>query len=166
MISHILLFLLWFIVWLFLSWRPNVQHIITGIPVALFVSFMTADFFAEKQRSLFRSPLRYLWFIYYIAVFIWECLKANIDVAYRVIHPDLPIRPGTIKVKTSLRSDTGLTFLANSVTLTPGTTSVDIDKENGFIYIHWLYVKDDYDRSAMRLGVVEKFENILRRIFE
>jgi len=166
MISRILLFLLWFIVWLLLSWQPGVQHIIIGIPVALFVSFMTADFFAEKHSSLFRNPLRYLWFIYYIAVFIWECLKANVDVAYRVIHPDLPIRPGTIKVKTSLRSDAGLTFLANSVTLTPGTTSVDIDRDNGFIYIHWLYVKEDYDRSAMKLGVVEKFENILRKIFE
>ena len=87
-------------------------------------------------------------------------------MAYRVIHPDLPIRPGTIKVKTDLKSDVGLTLLANSITLTPGTTTVDIDKEKGLIYIHWLYIRDDYDKTAMKLKVVEKFENILRKIFE
>ena len=95
-------------------------------------------------------------------VFIWECFKANIDVAYRVLHPKLPIRPGTVKVKVSLKSDIGLTFLANSVTLTPGTTTVDIDKPNGYLYVHCLSVKD----GAVRLPVVSRFENILKRIFE
>jgi multicomponent Na+:H+ antiporter subunit E len=98
--------------------------------------------------------------------FLWECVKANLDVAFRVLHPDLPIRPATLKVKTSLTSDTGLTFLANSITLTPGTTTVDIDKDKGYIYVHILYVKDVKDRSKTRLAVVEKFENILKRVFE
>jgi multicomponent Na+:H+ antiporter subunit E len=87
-------------------------------------------------------------------------------VAYRVLHPDLPIKPGTIRVKTSLKSDAGLTFLANSVTLTPGTTSVDIDRDKGLIYIHMLYISDSYDKDSMKLKVVDKFEKILRRIFE
>lgn len=112
------------------------------------------------------KPIRYLWFIPYTALFLWECIKANIDVAYRVIRPDLPIRPGTIKVKTGLKSDTGLTFLANSITLTPGTTTVDIDKDNGFVYIHWLYVKDGYEKGSATIAVVEKFERILKKIFE
>jgi multicomponent Na+:H+ antiporter subunit E len=103
--------------------------------------------------------------VYYAAVFLWECIKANIDVAYRVLHPDLPIRPGTIAVKISLRSDIGLTLLANSVTLTPGTTSVDIDKTNGILYVHWIYVKDR-DAAGGRLPVVERFENILRKVFD
>ncbi|MFA5085679.1 MAG: Na+/H+ antiporter subunit E, partial [Candidatus Omnitrophota bacterium] len=71
-----------------------------------------------------KNPLRYLWLVYYVVIFLWECLKANIDVAFRVIHPYLPIRPGTVKIKTSLRSDIGLTFLANSLTLTPGNTTI------------------------------------------
>jgi multicomponent Na+:H+ antiporter subunit E len=165
MITNIILFILWYLVWLLLSWPVTSGSMIIGVPVSIFVTAMSADLFVKKARGL-RNPMRLLWFLYYIVIFIWECLKANIDVAYRVIHPDLPIRPGTIKVKTGLKSDTGLTFLANSVTLTPGTTSVDIDKDNGFIYIHWLYVREDYDKSAMTLAVVEKFENILKRIFE
>jgi multicomponent Na+:H+ antiporter subunit E len=107
-----------------------------------------------------------IFLFYYIIIFLWECLKANIDVAYRVLHPNLPIRPGTVKVKVSLRSDIGLTFLANSITLTPGTTSVDIDKEKGLLYIHWIYVRDGFREGEKRLPVVEKFENILKKVFE
>ena len=110
--------------------------------------------------------LRIAWFLYYIPVFLWECLKANVDVAYRVLHPDLPIRPGTIAVKVGLRSDIGLTLLANSITLTPGTTTVDLDKEKGVLYVHWIYVKDGYGEGGKKLPVVEKFENILKRVFE
>jgi multicomponent Na+:H+ antiporter subunit E len=163
MIADILQIALWLFVWLLLSWPPERIDIVLGVPVAIFVFVMTKDLLVRKPAP-FRHPARYLWFIVYILLFIWECLKANIDVAYRVIHPDLPIRPGTIKVKTSLKSDAGLTFLANSITLTPGTTTVDIDRENGYIYIHWLYVKEGYDASSMRLAVVEKFERILQRI--
>jgi multicomponent Na+:H+ antiporter subunit E len=165
MTTSIALFLLWYFVWLLLAWPSGVVHAIIGIPVAIFVTCMTVDFFREDTASS-RKASRYLWFGYYVLIFLWECLKANIDVAYRVLHPDLPIRPGTIRVKTSLKTDTGLTFLANSITLTPGTTTVDIDKEKGIIYVHLINVNDNYDINSMRLKIVERFETVLRRIFE
>lgn len=167
MIFSAMLFMLWFLVWLLLSWPPDLKDIISGIFVSLFVTFMTIDVMGhgdKKLRSaggLIKQLARIGWFIYYIFVFLWECLKANIDVAYRVVHPDLPIRPGTIKVKVSLTSDIGLTFLANSVTLTPGTTTVDVDKESGYLYVHMLYIETDQPE----LRVVAKFEKILKRIF-
>jgi multicomponent Na+:H+ antiporter subunit E len=92
-------------------------------------------------------------------------IKANFDVAYRVVHPKLPIKPGIVKVKTKLKSDTGLTFLANSITLTPGTMSVDIDKENGYLYIHWINVKSTDLEKATEI-IVSRFEKILEKIFE
>ncbi len=98
-------------------------------------------------------------------MFLWECLKANIDVAYRVGHPDIPIHPGIVKVKTGLKSETGLTFLANSITLTPGTLSVDVDKEGGYLYVHWIEVRDKDIEKATGI-IAERFERILRRIFE
>ena len=162
--SRILLFILGFIAWLLLNWVPDWQHVITGIFVAGFVACMTGDLFVRRTH-LFTHVGRYLWFLYYVPVFVWECFKANIDVAYRVIHPDLPIHPGIVKVRTTLKSDTALTFLANSITLTPGTLSVDIDKENGFLYVHWIEVRSTDVDAATRL-VVEKFERILKRIFE
>lgn len=162
--SRILLFLLGFIVWALLNWMPDWQHLLVGIFVAAFVAYMTGDFFVRRP-GLFTHPRRYLWFFYYVPIFIWECFKANIDVAFRVMHPALPVHPGIVKVKTSLRSDTALTFLANSITLTPGTLTVDIDKENGFLYVHWIEVKHKDVEKATK-DIVERFESILKRIFE
>lgn len=119
-----------------------------------------------KKNSITDILKKVPWFLYYIIIFLWECIKGNIDVACRVLRPDLPIRPGTIKVKIGLKSDIGLTFLANSITLTPGTTTVDIDKENGYIYVHWIYVRDEYLGGGVKLPVVTKFENILKKVFE
>ena len=162
--SNIILFILALLVWMFLTWPPDYQHFIVGVLVSSFVSFMTGDMFTRRPTH-FTHLSRYLWFCYYVPVFIWECIKANIDVAYRVGHPDLPINPGIVKVKTTLKSDTGLTFLANSITLTPGTMCVDIDEENGFLYIHWIDVKDKDMQKATEI-IVRTFEDILRKVFE
>lgn len=162
--SRAILFIFGLLVWLGLSWPPDWQHLLSGILVAGFVSFMTGDLFV-KRPYVFKHASRYLWFLYYVPFFIGECLKANIDVAYRVTHPNRPINPGIVKVKTNLKSDTALTFLANSITLTPGTLSVDIDEDKGFLYIHWINVKDKDVDKASKL-IVERFEPILRKIFE
>lgn len=162
--SQIILFVFAFLIWSFLTWPLDLQHFLVGTLVCGFVSFMTGDMFVKRPR-VFRHPSRYLWFLYYVPLFIWECIKANIDVAYRVAHPNLPINPGIVKVKTNLKSDTALTFLANSITLTPGTMSVDIDRENGFLYIHWIDVKDKDIQKATEI-IVKTFEDVLRRIFD
>jgi multicomponent Na+:H+ antiporter subunit E len=82
-----------------------------------------------------------------------------------VINPKLPINPGIVKVKTTLKSDTALTFLANSITLTPGTLCVDIVAEEGLLYIHWIDVKSQDVEKASQL-IVTKFENVLKKIFD
>lgn len=165
MIIRLFMYILWFCVWISLTWPPVFRDIITGLVVAAIVSYLT-DGMLDRQITPFKRPSRYLWFLYYFVVFIWECVKANIDVAYRVIHPDLPIRPGTVRVRVSLKSDVGLTFLANTITLTPGTTSVDIDKDRGILYVHRIYIKEGRDTPSGRLAIVSRFENILKRIFD
>lgn len=159
-----------------LSWPPTAYQAVTGILVSLFVSFMTLDIFntihAEGRKNSFSIMAaadffrRIGWFLYFTAVFLWECIKSNIDVAWRVVHPDLPIRPGTVKLKIDLKTDIALTFLANSLILTPGKTTIDIDKDKGFIYIHWLCVRDDAARASRMFAVVKKFEVILKKVFE
>ncbi|NQT23238.1 MAG: Na+/H+ antiporter subunit E [Candidatus Omnitrophica bacterium] len=163
--SRIVLFFIAFFVWCLLSWIPDWQHLIIGVLVAGIVSFLTGDLFIQRPHIL-KHPLRYWYFLtWYLPVFLWQVLKANIDVAYRVIHPNLPINPGIVKVKTLLKSDTALTFLANSITLTPGTLTVDIDRDKGILYIHWIDVKAKDVKEHTRL-IVERFENILKKIFD
>ena len=163
--KKIVLFFVAFIVWCLLNWVPDWQHLLVGFFVAGFVSLLTGDLFIQRPGVLGHPKRYFYFFFYYIPVFLWEVMKANIDVAYRVIHPDMPIHPGIVKVRTALKSDTGLTFLANSITLTPGTLSVDIDREKGFLYVHWIEVRGKDIEKATEL-VVQRFERILKRIFE
>jgi multicomponent Na+:H+ antiporter subunit E len=162
--SRIILFIIGFIVWMLLGWPPDLQHALVGVPVAAFVAFLTGDIFVERPHH-FKHPSRYLFFCYYVPLFLWECIKANIVVALRVLNPKLPINPGIVKVKTTLKSDTALTFLANSITLTPGTFCVDIKPQEGILYIHWINVETEDTEKATQL-IVSKFEGILRKIFE
>jgi multicomponent Na+:H+ antiporter subunit E len=90
-------------------------------------------------------------------------IKANFDVAYRVLHPRLPINPGLVKIKTGLKSEVSKTFLANSITLTPGTMTVDIKGDE--LYIHWIDVKEREVAKATE-AIAGKFEKILERVFE
>jgi multicomponent Na+:H+ antiporter subunit E len=163
--SRIILFFVALIAWCFLTWVPDVQHIIVGVAIALVVALMTGDMFITRPQLL-KHPHRYWYFVFhYLPVFFWECIKANFDVAYRVLHPKLPINPGIVKVRTKLKTDTALTFLANSITLTPGTMSVDIDRDNGVLYIHWINTKTKDTDGATEI-IVRRFERILEKIFE
>ena len=165
MAKKIVLFIISYIVWCLLNWLPDWQHLLVGVFVAWFVAFMVGDLFVNRPGILFH-PQRYVYFVFgYLPLFIWEVLKANIDVAYRVLHPLLPIKPGIVKVKSALKSDTALTFLANSITLTPGTMSVDIDRDNGVLYIHWINVQEKDVAKATQV-IVERFEIILKNIFD
>jgi len=170
MMAAIVLFILWYFVWIMLSWPLAGHEALTGVAVSAFVTFMTLDLDGRgdvrKKRKLLSIPGRLVWVLYYIPVFLWECVKANFDVAFRVLPPKVHIRPGTLKIKTLLKTDIGLTFLANSVTLTPGTTTVDVDKENGYIYVHWLYVREKHGKVPAKLDVVTKFDRIIKKIFE
>ena len=165
MIRRVILFAIAFFVWCLLTWVPDIQHIIVGIFAALLVAILTGDLFIKRPHVL-KHPLRYWYFLaHYLPVFLWQVIKANLDVAYRVLHPALPINPGIVKVKTTLKSDTALTFLANSITLTPGTLTVDIDPEKSVLYIHWIDVKSKDTEIATKI-IVERFEKILKKIFD
>ncbi|NQU71730.1 MAG: Na+/H+ antiporter subunit E [Rhodospirillales bacterium] len=81
------------------------------------------------------APIHLTWrSILYMPWLAWEIVKANIDVARVVLHPRLPISPTLIHVKPTQKSDLALVFFANSITLTPGTISVDVG--HGDILVH------------------------------
>ena len=91
-------------------------------------------------------------------------IKANVEVAYRVLHPAMPIRPGIVKVKTRLQTPSSRTALCNSITLTPGTLAVDIHQD-GTMMVHWIYVRSTDPEEAAR-QIIGRFEWFIERIFE
>lgn len=162
MATRIFQFLIIFILWLLLTWSLAPQEVIVGAVLALLLSTLLHDVFLQAPGKLMQ-PGRYLWFLIYLPVFFYYVVRANLDVAYRVLHPEMPIRPGIVKVRTSLKSDMGKTFLANSITLTPGTLTVDIVGDH--LYIHWINIVTEDPQEETEV-IVKKFEKYLRRIFE
>jgi multicomponent Na+:H+ antiporter subunit E len=162
--SRILTFVVSLVLWTLLSFSLDWQHLTVGVAISCLVALAMGEMFTDVPYKWLDAK-RYAWFLYYIPVFAWECFKSNIDVACRVLHPRLPINPGIVKVKTILKSESGLAFLANFITLAPGTLSVDIDQDNGFLYIHWIDVKSQDVETASRI-IVSRFEKILKKVFE
>ena len=159
---YIFLFIILFGFWLLLTFSVDLNNLIVGGAAALITTAFFGKYFV-KDVIKFLHPWRYFWLIVYLFVFIWECIKANFDVAYRVLHPDMPIKPGIVKVKLNLKTDIARTILANSITMTPGTISVDIIDD--YIFIHWIYVSST-DASVYSRKVSGRFEKYLKNIFE
>jgi multicomponent Na+:H+ antiporter subunit E len=160
--KYLTLFILSLIFWILLTFRLTVPNIIVGSIASAICALFFGRFFIKNVYKLLQ-PHRYFWFIIYLFVFIWECIKANLDVAYRVLHPAMPIRPGIVKVKTTLKSDLAKMLLANSITMTPGTISVDIIDE--YLYIHWIYISSE-DPEVYTGIITGAFEKYIKRIIE
>jgi multicomponent Na+:H+ antiporter subunit E len=156
------LFILSLIFWLLLTFEFTVPNLIVGAVSSVICALFFGRIFVTNVYKLLQ-PRRYFWFIIYLFVFIWECIKANIDVAYRVLHPAMPIRPGIVKVKTTLKSDMAKMLLANSITMTPGTISVDIIDD--YLYIHWIYIRSE-DPEVYTPIITGAFEKYIKRIIE
>jgi len=155
--SQILGFVIAFLVWLVLTWNVDLLNMTMGAAFSLLAATFFGDLLTvTPERAL--HPARYLWFLYYIPVFLWQMIRSNIDVAYRVLSPSMPIDPGIIKIRTKLKSDVSKSLLANSLSLTPGSTTVDIIGDK--IFIHCIDMKRPVREEA------EKFEKIIARILE
>ncbi|MFW6159288.1 MAG: Na+/H+ antiporter subunit E [Planctomycetota bacterium] len=151
-----------FALWVLLFWSVDAWVLGSGAFFALLVASFLGEIYPDRMDRVL-DPRRVFFFLVYLPYFFYWCLKANLDVALRVIHPDVPIRPGIVKVKTSLRTDMAKTFLANSITLTPGTLTVDIDGDD--VYVHWINIDTD-DVEQRTSEICGRFEPLLRRIFE
>ncbi|RLD18765.1 MAG: hypothetical protein DRI36_00665 [Caldiserica bacterium] len=156
------LFFILLIIWILLTLPFNIQNLLLGIVISFIVSLIFKDYYSERIAEVFRIK-KIIAIIKYIFTFLYYMLLANLDVMYRVLHPSLPINPGIVKVKTELKSNLAKTILANSITLTPGTLTVDIEGE--FLYIHWINVKSANIEDATGY-IVKRFEKILKEIFE
>ena len=156
-------FVLAFIIWMLLTWQFDAQVIIAGLIVSVIVALLFHEILPKEYR-VFISPVRMFWVLLYLPVFFYYVIKANFDVVYRALHPKMPIKPGIVKIKTILKTESGVTALANSITLTPGTLTVDLT-DDGFLYIHWINVKSDDIEQATEF-IARRFEWFLQKIFE
>jgi len=115
------------------------SELIMGAALSLLTGWVTCRHVGNRATGRVLNPLRWLFgLVYMVGPFFLEMAKANVDVAYRVITGR--IRPGIIRVKTGMKTDTGLLYLANSITLTPGTLTVAVDEETNDLFVHKIHL--------------------------
>ena len=153
--------LLFMSVWLLLNASLSQTVIISGLIATIVITLVfSVRFSVFSEMKL--NPKAIGAFIIFFFVFTGELIKANVDVALRVLSPVIPINPGIVEIKTNLKTDIGRLFLANSITLTPGTLTVDIKGDR--LFIHWIDVTSK-DIEATTKEIAGSFEKYLEVIY-
>jgi len=147
--------------WLILSFNFQPVSLFIGAVFSFLISLLSQGFFLKSHEGIRSQSFLIIWHSFiYIFVLLYEMFLASFDVVYRVIT--MNINPEVVMIKSNIKSDLGLVLLANSITLTPGTITIDIEGE--YLYVHWLYVRTSHFERASEL-IKGRFEQWLGRIF-
>lgn len=152
-----------FLVWWLLVGSLALQELVAGLVVAAGVTLLYG-----RRLAIFTGfrlvPAAPLYILFYLGHFLVAMVKANLDLARRVLSPSLPIHPGFVEVRTKLESPLGKLLLANTITLTPGTLSVDVVGDR--ILVHWVTCPSGEDLEQATRAIVEPFETRLIRFLK
>ena len=150
-----------FLFWLLLNGSLAPATLAVGVTVSLIISQLSTGgmtFFSGFHYT----PKALMASLLYLLFFFKELMKANLTLAKIVLSPSLPINPGFVKVRTTLKSPMGRLLLANSITLTPGTLTVEMEGE--WLYVHWVTM-DAQDIDGATARIVSGFERYLEVMY-
>lgn len=149
--------LLWIALWGHISWANALGGLAVATVVVVFARL--------EDVALRRGNFRPLWAVAYVAVLLWKLLESNLKLAREILTPGLATHTGIIAVPMRSGSDTVINLVANSITLTPGTMTIDIKRwdvdgdgvddseiDSVVLYIHGMYTRDV---EAVRHDVLE-----------
>lgn len=139
----------------------SLSELLVGAMMACIAGAVCGGILWERGGWRMLMPHRWLLFILYLGPLFWSMARANVDVAWRVITGN--IRPGIVRFDPGLRTELARTILANSITLTPGTLTVDVSDHSGAFYVHWINVTSESPSPQEVCGV---FPAWARRIAE
>jgi multicomponent Na+:H+ antiporter subunit E len=101
--------------------------------------------------------------IAFVFFFLFELLKANLQVAFDVITPKFYMTPGIVRLPLEAETNVEITLLANLITLTPGTLSLDISDDRKVLYVHAMYITDKQEFiDDIKNGFEKRLLEILR----
>jgi len=159
--SRILLFIICLIIWFMLSWSFNQKSIIVGIIVSAVISFIEGDLFTKNPHKMTHIK-RYLWFLYYVGVLLCDMVLANVEILVFVLTFWKKLDPGVFSVQSTLKSETGITALANTITLIQGTATIDIDEQSRMLEVQFLMAA----QKEKIIRRIKAYEKILKGIYE
>ena len=164
----IVTFVLCMAFWVLLTWNFSSGELTAGAVVSLAAALFASRFMVHENAFWLLNPAKLFGLIYYVlVVFPVELIKANVDVAKRCFGGCKNINPGIVKVPVEVESEYGQAMLANSITLTPGTITMEVTEEDGqtYYYIHWIDVTAPSGKEAGD-AIKANLEKGVRRVFK
>ncbi len=143
--------------YLLITMSVEVHELLIGAGVAVLTGFIVMRFLPFKLQTY--NPLRIVRALVYTPFFIWKMIIANLQIAAIVLRPKLQIKPSILRARTDCTTPEGKLVLTSSITLTPGTLSVDIKKNR--IYVHMVNAKFTDDGAAKK-HILSPFEKHIR----
>ncbi|WP_041522820.1 Na+/H+ antiporter subunit E [Gilvimarinus agarilyticus] len=155
---HKLLSLFMLMLWLLITNSISPGQWILGAILAWGIPYLTQSFW--PQSMVLSSPLLATRFV---GLVLWDIIIANMQVALLILGPRQKLQPAFMKVPLELKQDFTITLLANTISLTPGTVTVDLQMDEGYLLVHGLHVTDI---EAAIAGIKSRYEAPLKEIFE
>ncbi len=150
--SVLLFFLLWFF-WVLLS-GFSYQEVFAGALVSAIITIIVGYRFLRGPKVSYLKGFAY--FLAYIPYYIYQEILSVSDVVLRILNGK--IAPAIVKVSHKHAHGWGVTVLSNSITMTPGTLTLEAEPRH--LYVHWLFRKEDKQQIA------DRFEKILKNIWD
>jgi len=155
---QLLINLVLMMIWVLLTGSTEILNFVFGFALSFLVLWIISP--RVGSRKYFRVFPRLISFFFF---FLYELFKANIEVALEVITIKHRMKPGIIKYPLDAKTDVEITFLANLITLTPGTLSLDVSHDKKVMFIHTMYVEDEKKFiQGIKLGFERRLLNIMR----
>lgn len=157
-LPHPLLSLALVVLWLLLVNTVSAGHLLLGALLGWLIPFTTAPFWPEAIRI--RRPGVLLRFF---GVFAWDIVRGSFQVAWLILKGPAHLRPAFVEVPLALTTDLGISLLANTISLTPGTVSARLAANRRTLVVHTL---DTANPAALAAEIKQRYEAPLRQVFE
>ncbi|MCK9275125.1 MAG: Na+/H+ antiporter subunit E [Syntrophales bacterium] len=155
-LNFVATFAILIIFWAVLSGKFDAFHMTLGILCSLVIAWLSHDLlFANVRIGDIRVIVQR--FLIYIPWHLYQIFLSNFHVAYLALSPRMPIQPEIIRFKTKLESDISWVAFANSITLTPGTVTVDIEGNEFVVHALSKKVADDLNAGEMEDRIAHIF---------
>jgi len=159
----LLVFLALYGLWLLLVSTVRFDELVVGAAACLLISYLTSAIMVYGGVKDKLNPVKWFWALAYLAYYwFYAEVRAHLDVIKRILNPRMPLKPGIVKVPYHLKSDCGIVCVANSITNTPGTVTVNVDEAERVYYVHWIWVVSP-DPKVCWEKISSGFENYVRR---
>jgi len=153
-------------IWVTLRRNPTLAEFVIGFFYGYVSLWLFRDILRRREVGVEPVPPRdyfaaYLNTLRFLARFLREVVVANLQMVRIVLSPRIRVRPGIIRYPLDVRTDSGITLLADSITLTPGTLTVDVAPDRSALYIH---VIDIDEPERVRRQIKQSLEAYTRKV--